>query len=271
DNLTEEKDHLQTLYNTRTNDKDQLQISYNTLTKEIDQLQISYNTLTKERYQLQISYNTLTKERDQLQISYNTRTNDKDQLQISYNTLTKERDQLHTSYNNLTKERDQLQRKRDDFEGWFYISTKTKNWTDSRSDCTNRALRPHLSILLLPNPSFVYTLFCPYFSTISVCFTAETANRTGGTFTARATNNSRFTSSFPANISMVTGGGAANSTVTDFTTLQCGLPGVSSKGPGFWSRSTVLNAPTVWFRYCSLSDTRPRNRFSVQSHIGKSD
>ncbi|XP_064859717.1 von Willebrand factor A domain-containing protein 7 [Oncorhynchus nerka] len=51
-------------------------------------------------------------------------------------------------------------------------------------------------------------------STISVPFTVAMANGTGGAFTVRATNDRGFTSSFPASVSIVTGEGAANGTVT---------------------------------------------------------
>ncbi|XP_064870407.1 C-type lectin domain family 4 member M-like [Oncorhynchus nerka] len=155
--LSKERDQLQTSYNTLTKERDQLQTSYNTLTKERDQLQTSYNTLTKERDQLQTSYNTLTKERDQLQTSYNTLTKEREQLQTSYNTLTKERDQLQTSYNTLTKERDQLHSDRVFLSGrlsnlkqtcperwqkvessWYFLSTETKTWKESREDCLER-------------------------------------------------------------------------------------------------------------------------------------
>ncbi|XP_031674220.1 C-type lectin domain family 12 member B-like [Oncorhynchus kisutch] len=113
------------------------------------QLQSSYNILTKEIDQLQTSYNNLTKERDQIQ--------PRDQLQSSYNNLTKERDKLQSSYNNLTKDRDQLQTERDflsrrssnlkqtcpegwqKFESsWYFLSTETKNWKESREDCLER-------------------------------------------------------------------------------------------------------------------------------------
>ncbi|XP_052357528.1 CD209 antigen-like protein A isoform X2 [Oncorhynchus keta] len=80
-----------------------------------------------------------------------------DQLQTSYNTITKERDQLQTSYNNMTNERDQLQTekvflkmrltnlKRTCPEGWqkfesswYFLSTETKTWEESREDCLER-------------------------------------------------------------------------------------------------------------------------------------
>ncbi|XP_045069628.1 C-type lectin domain family 10 member A-like [Coregonus clupeaformis] len=138
-------------------ERNQLQASYNNLTEERDQLQTSYNTLTEERDQLQTSYNTLTEERDQLQTSYNNLTEERDQLQTSYNNLTEERDQLQTSYNNLTEERDQLQTEREilnrrltnlkqtcsegwqKFESsWYFLSTETKTWNESREDCMER-------------------------------------------------------------------------------------------------------------------------------------
>ncbi|XP_045074835.1 C-type lectin domain family 4 member E-like [Coregonus clupeaformis] len=71
--------------------------------------------------------------------------------------VTAERDQLQTSYNNLTKERDQIQKERDDLKrkfsnlkqtypegwqkfgsSWYFISTETKTWRESRQDCLER-------------------------------------------------------------------------------------------------------------------------------------
>ncbi|XP_042168992.1 CD209 antigen-like protein E isoform X1 [Oncorhynchus tshawytscha] len=112
---------------------------------------------SKLREQLQTSYNTLTKERDQLQTSYNTLTKERDQLQTSYSTLTKEQDKIQTNYNTMTKERDQLQTERDVLSGWltslkqtcperwqkfesswYFLSTETKTWKESREDCLQR-------------------------------------------------------------------------------------------------------------------------------------
>ncbi|XP_064859737.1 C-type lectin domain family 4 member M-like [Oncorhynchus nerka] len=124
-------------------------------------LSVQYSNVSKNssaaRDQLQTSYNNLTKERDQLQTSYNTLTKERDQVQTSYNNLTKERDQLQTSYNNITKERDQLQTERDVLSGrlsnlkktcpkgwqkfessWYFLSTETKTWKESRQDCLER-------------------------------------------------------------------------------------------------------------------------------------
>ncbi|XP_055765130.1 C-type lectin domain family 6 member A-like [Salvelinus fontinalis] len=74
-----------------------------------------------------------------------------------YNNLTEERDQIQTSYNNLTEDRDQIHRERDDLmrkfsnleqtcpEGWqkfdsswYFISTETETWKESRQDCLER-------------------------------------------------------------------------------------------------------------------------------------
>uniref|UniRef100_A0A8C7MDK2 CD209 antigen-like protein C n=1 Tax=Oncorhynchus kisutch TaxID=8019 RepID=A0A8C7MDK2_ONCKI len=101
--------------------------------------------------------NHASKLRDQLQTSYNTLTKERDQLQTNYSTLTKERDKIQTSYNTMTKERDQLQTERDVLSGrltslkqtcpegwqkfessWYFLSTETKTWKESREDCLER-------------------------------------------------------------------------------------------------------------------------------------
>ncbi|XP_071263874.1 CD209 antigen-like protein C isoform X1 [Salvelinus alpinus] len=118
-----------------------------------------------EREELQDVNSLLTEERDQLQTRYNNLTKERDQLHTRYNNLTKERDQLQTSYNNLTEERDQLQTERDFLNGrftnlrnsrlhlveqtcpegwqkfessWYFLSTETKTWNESRKDCLER-------------------------------------------------------------------------------------------------------------------------------------
>ncbi|XP_045070729.1 CD209 antigen-like [Coregonus clupeaformis] len=50
-----------------TEERDQLQTRYNSLTAERDQLQTSYNNLTEERHRLQTSYNNLTEEKGHIQ------------------------------------------------------------------------------------------------------------------------------------------------------------------------------------------------------------
>ncbi|XP_031670806.1 C-type lectin domain family 4 member E-like isoform X2 [Oncorhynchus kisutch] len=70
---------------------------------------------------------------------------------------TVEKDLLQTSYNTLTEERDQLQKERDDLmrkfsnlkqtcpdgwqkfnSSWYFLSTETKTWKESREDCLER-------------------------------------------------------------------------------------------------------------------------------------
>ncbi|KAF5897165.1 C-type lectin domain family 4 member E-like isoform X1, partial [Clarias magur] len=129
-----------------------LSLNYHTLKKENNQLQTSKKNLTIERDQLQTSKKNLTIERDQLQTSKKNLTIERDQLQTSNNKLTIERDQLQTSNNKLTIARDQLQKERDEYQ-WklcdlgkcvslcsslYFISNKTKSWTESREDCIKR-------------------------------------------------------------------------------------------------------------------------------------
>ncbi|XP_071264023.1 CD209 antigen-like protein E [Salvelinus alpinus] len=90
---------------------------------EIEQLQTSYNNLTKERDQLQTSYNTLTKERDQLKTSYNTMTKERDQLQT-------EREFLNWRLSNLSWKKFA--------SSWYFLSTETKTWKESREACLER-------------------------------------------------------------------------------------------------------------------------------------
>nr|XP_046183360.1 CD209 antigen-like protein C isoform X1 [Oncorhynchus gorbuscha] len=104
---------------------------------EIEQLQTSNSNLTKERDQIQTSYSTLTKERDQIQISYSTLTKERDQLQTRYNTLTKERDQLQTERYFLNWRLNNLSWQK--FESsWYFLSTESKTWKESRKDCLKR-------------------------------------------------------------------------------------------------------------------------------------
>ncbi|KAI4896682.1 hypothetical protein NFI96_029439, partial [Prochilodus magdalenae] len=145
--MTIERDQLQTSYTSLTIERDQIQTSYTNLTIERDQLQtrftkleFSYMEVVNERDQLKeklrsagiyrvaavclgllcvllltaiivlwVQFSNMTTERDQLQTSYTNLAKERDQLQTSYTNLAKERDHLQTSNTNLAKERDQLQ------------------------------------------------------------------------------------------------------------------------------------------------------------------
>ncbi|KAL6467105.1 hypothetical protein MHYP_G00249090 [Metynnis hypsauchen] len=114
-----------------------LWVKLNNLTTERDQLQTSYTNLTIERDQLQTSNTNLTIERDQLQTSNTNLTIERDQLQTSNTNLTIEKNQLQ-------KERDGIQELLLKL-GWiyfssslYYISTEKKSWSESRQSCTER-------------------------------------------------------------------------------------------------------------------------------------
>ncbi|KAK6324664.1 hypothetical protein J4Q44_G00040060, partial [Coregonus suidteri] len=92
---------------------------------------------------LQASYSFLTRERDQLQTSYNNLTEERDQLQNSYTTLTEERDQLQTEREILNRRLTNLKQTCPEgwqkFESsWYFLSTETKAWKESREDCLER-------------------------------------------------------------------------------------------------------------------------------------
>ncbi|XP_064859714.1 C-type lectin domain family 4 member E-like isoform X2 [Oncorhynchus nerka] len=99
------------------------------VTEERDQLQTSYNTLTKERDQLKPIYNILTKKGEQPQTTYNTLTIERDQLQ-------KERDDLMRKFSILKQTCPEGWQK---FESsWYFLSTVKKPWGESRQDCLER-------------------------------------------------------------------------------------------------------------------------------------
>ncbi|KAK6324624.1 hypothetical protein J4Q44_G00039660 [Coregonus suidteri] len=109
---------------------------------------LAYKTNSSaERDQLLTSYNNLTNERDQLQTSYNNLTEERDQLQTSYNTLTNERDQLQTELEILNRMLTNLKQTCPEgwqkFESsWYFLSTETNTWKESREDCSEEKSRP---------------------------------------------------------------------------------------------------------------------------------
>ncbi|KAI4877845.1 hypothetical protein NFI96_028561 [Prochilodus magdalenae] len=128
-----------------------LWVQFNNMTTERDQLQTSRANMTRERDLFQASYTNLAKERDQLQTSNTNLAKERDQLQTSNTNLAKERDQLQTRNTILTGERAGLQRRLSELDealkklGWryfsssvYYISTEKKTCKESREDCRRR-------------------------------------------------------------------------------------------------------------------------------------
>nr|XP_023693093.1 CD209 antigen-like protein C isoform X2 [Paramormyrops kingsleyae] len=110
-------------------------------------LAVYYSTVT---HHAGIEQNNLRKERDKLLLNYSLWIAERDQLLLNYSFQTAERDQLLLNYSLQTAERDQLLMKFDKCcnksgvcpSGWrrlstscYYISTETKNWSDSRQAC----------------------------------------------------------------------------------------------------------------------------------------
>ncbi|KAG9259778.1 C-type lectin domain family 4 member M-like isoform X1 [Astyanax mexicanus] len=108
-NLTAERDQLQTSYTNLMAERDQLQTSNTNLTAERDQLQTRYNNLAKGRDQLQTCNTNLAAERDQLQTCNTNLATGRDQLQTCNTNLATGRNQLQTCNTNLATGRDQLQ------------------------------------------------------------------------------------------------------------------------------------------------------------------
>ncbi|CAB1352547.1 unnamed protein product, partial [Coregonus sp. 'balchen'] len=156
--MTKERDQL-------TNKSDQLKTSFNAMTKERDQFQGAENTGPGRRvYRLvavsfgllcivQVTLNVSLRlffsnsaQMHWLQISYNNLTEEAEHLRTLFNVTLKERNQLQTSFTAVTNERDQAQTKMSR-QGWmyfsfrwYYISTETKSWEESRKDCKGRGV-----------------------------------------------------------------------------------------------------------------------------------
>uniref|UniRef100_A0A3B4CIS8 C-type lectin domain-containing protein n=1 Tax=Pygocentrus nattereri TaxID=42514 RepID=A0A3B4CIS8_PYGNA len=116
-----------------------LWVKFNNLTIDRDQLQTSYTNLTVERDQLETSYTNLTTERDQLQTSYTSLTTERDQLQTNNDNMKNEMGQLQKEKETLQKKLSELEQKQRCFrDSFYYISTEKKSWTESRKNCTER-------------------------------------------------------------------------------------------------------------------------------------
>uniref|UniRef100_A0A3B4D5H1 C-type lectin domain-containing protein n=1 Tax=Pygocentrus nattereri TaxID=42514 RepID=A0A3B4D5H1_PYGNA len=116
-----------------------LWIKFNNLTIERDQLQTSYTSLTMERDQLKTSYISLTTERDQLQTSYTSLTIERDQIQTNNDNMKNEMGQLQKEKETLQKKLSLLEQGKIIFrDSFYYTSTEKKSWSESRKDCKER-------------------------------------------------------------------------------------------------------------------------------------
>ncbi|XP_052423960.1 C-type lectin domain family 4 member M-like isoform X1 [Carassius gibelio] len=107
---------------------------------------------TQERDQLLTKINILTEERNQLLTKINSLTEERGQMLTNTTNLSDEREWLQTNNSNHIQLNKQLnQEKNEPFEcfngmdGWlyykcsfYYISSETKSWTESRRHCTER-------------------------------------------------------------------------------------------------------------------------------------
>ncbi|KAL6466570.1 hypothetical protein MHYP_G00243740 [Metynnis hypsauchen] len=83
------------------------------------------------------SLRNLTEERDQLKSSYHNLTEEKEQINNTYRNLTEENHILQTKYDHLVKliEKSWFKELKTFGSSFYFFSTETKSWTDSRQDC----------------------------------------------------------------------------------------------------------------------------------------
>ncbi|XP_062372972.1 C-type lectin domain family 4 member F isoform X1 [Sardina pilchardus] len=112
----------------------QLQSRYNNLTIDRDLVQTLFYNLTLQKSQLEDKFNNVTKEKDILQTLYDYLNTENSQLQSRYNNLTRERDELRSQRDVLVSRRIK--------DGWirrntslYKISITKKSWGESRKFC----------------------------------------------------------------------------------------------------------------------------------------
>ncbi|XP_036439676.1 C-type lectin domain family 4 member M-like [Colossoma macropomum] len=115
-------------FNHLATQRDQLQQSYNDLTVEKEGLQTNNENVAREKDQLQTSYTSLTVVKEQLELSYGNVTHERDQLK-------KEKDELQNKLADIEKEKQQEWSR---FGSSLYYISSRKNWIESRQDCRER-------------------------------------------------------------------------------------------------------------------------------------
>ncbi|XP_063050305.1 asialoglycoprotein receptor 1-like [Engraulis encrasicolus] len=143
--LAEESDELLTNYTDLLEERDQLHTNVTDITEDRDLCLDRYRSLAADKAQLLASYNNVAREKNNLMTSYNNLAQQKKQLATSNNDLAQQKKQLTTSNNNLEAQRNRFYSKLQS-GGWirfqsnfYFFSTESKNWHDSRADCRQRA------------------------------------------------------------------------------------------------------------------------------------
>ncbi|XP_077057528.1 uncharacterized protein LOC143710449 isoform X3 [Siphateles boraxobius] len=143
--ITAERDLLKSYKNTVeefNHTINSLQDNYTDLMTEKDQLKNNFNSLNQKKLELETRVNDLSVEKSQLQRSFDALNQKKLELETRVNALTAEKSQLQGSFNALSQRNLQLEtelRKLSERgNGWFFMSSESMSWSDSRKFCRDR-------------------------------------------------------------------------------------------------------------------------------------
>ncbi|KAG1943831.1 CD209 antigen [Pimephales promelas] len=121
-----------TLYITITAERNLLKSYKNTVEEfnhTIISLQDKNTNLMTENDQLKNKFNSLSQKKLDLETRVNDLTAEKSQLRGSFDALNQKKLELETRVNDLTAEKR---------NGWFFISSELKSWSESRQFCRDR-------------------------------------------------------------------------------------------------------------------------------------
>ncbi|XP_039541294.1 CD209 antigen-like [Pimephales promelas] len=131
-NTVEEFNHtIISLQDKNTNlmtENDQLKNKFNSLSQKKLDLETRVNDLTAEKSQLRGSFDALNQKKLELETRVNDLTAEKSQLQGSFDALNQKKLELETDLRELSKRGN----------GWFFISSELKSWSESRQFCRDR-------------------------------------------------------------------------------------------------------------------------------------